>query len=81
MMTIELVRAVLGWCIVINMGILLWWFLWFILAHDFIYRFHGKWFKLSEQQFDGIHYAGMAIYKIAIWLFAITPYLALHIAG
>ncbi len=81
MMTIELVRAVLGWCIIINMGILLWWFLWFMLAHDFIYRFHGKWFKLSEQQFDGIHYAGMALYKIGIWLFAIAPYLALHIAG
>ena len=81
MMTIELVRAVLGWCLVINMGILLWWFLWFMLAHDFIFRFHGKWFKLSEQQFDGIHYAGMALYKIAIWLFNIAPYLALHIAG
>ena len=79
MLTIEVIRAVLGWCIIINMGIFLWWFLWFILAHDFMYRYHGKWFKLSEEQFDAIHYAGMALYKIGIWLFTIAPYLALHI--
>ncbi len=81
MLTIEVIRAVLGWCIIINMGIFLWWFLWFILAHDFMYRYHGKWFKLSEEQFDAIHYAGMALYKIGIWLFTIAPYLALHIVG
>ncbi len=81
MLTIELIRAALGWCIVINMGILLWWFFWFILAHDFMYRFHGKWFKLSVEQFDGIHYAGMVLYKIAIWLFIIVPYATLHIVG
>ena len=81
MLTIEVIRAVLGWCIIINMGIFLWWFLWFILAHDFMYRYHGKWFKLSEEQFDAVHYAGMALYKIGIWLFTIAPYLALHIVG
>ena len=78
-MSIELIRAALGWCILINMGIFLWWFLWFALARDFMYRMHGKWFKLSEEQFDTVHYAGMALYKIGIWLFIIGPYLALHI--
>jgi len=81
MMSIELIRAALGWCILINAGIFLCWFLWFALARDFMYRMHGKWFTLSEEQFDGIHYAGMALYKIGIWLFTIVPYLALHIIG
>lgn len=80
-MSIELIRAALGWCILINMGIFLWWFLWFLLARDFMYRMHGKWFKLSEEQFDTVHYAGMGFYKIGIWLFTIAPYLALHIIG
>ena len=54
-MTIDTVRDALLWCFVINMGLLLWWFAMFMLAHDWIYRFHGKWFRLSEEQFDTIH--------------------------
>lgn len=78
-MTIELVRHVLAWCIIINMGILLWWFLFYTLANDWVYGFHGKWFKLSKEQFDTIQYVGMAVYKIGIILFNIVPYIALRI--
>jgi hypothetical protein len=80
-MTIDLVRDLLLWCFVINMGILLWWFLFFALAHDWVYQIHGKWFKLSVDIFDTIHYAGMAFFKICIFLFNIVPYFALSIVG
>ncbi|MHC4181724.1 MAG: DUF6868 family protein [Planctomycetota bacterium] len=80
-MTIDLVRDTLLWCFIINMGILLWWFLFFALAHDWVYQFHGKWFKLSVDKFDAIHYAGMAFFKICIFLFNIVPYFALRIVG
>ena len=80
-MTIDLVRDALLWCFIINMGILLWWFLFFSLAHDWVYQFHGKWFKLSVEKFDAIHYAGMAFFKICIFLFNIVPYFALRIVG
>ena len=80
-MTIDLVRDALLWCFIINMGILLWWFLFFTLAHDWVYQFHGKWFKLSVDKFDTIHYAGMAFFKICIFLFNIVPYFALCIVG
>lgn len=80
-MTIDIIRDALLWCAVINMGLLLWWFLLFVLAHDWIYRFHGKWFSLSTEKFDSIHYTGMALFKIGIFLFNLTPYLALRIAG
>lgn len=78
-MTIDMVRDALLWCFVINMGLLLWWFVMFVFAHDWMYRFHGKWFKLSVEQFDSIHYAGMAIFKIAIFVFNLVPYFALLI--
>jgi hypothetical protein len=78
-MNIEIAREALLWCAVINYGLLLWWFLFFKLAHDWIYRFHARWFRLSVEQFDAIHYAGMAIYKIGIFLFNLVPYVALHI--
>lgn len=80
-MTIETIRDVLAWCSVINVGILLFWLLWLQLAHDFIYRIHKKWFKLSEEKFDDIHYALMGLFKIGIILFNIVPYFALRIVG
>ena len=78
-MTIELIRSAFAWSAVINMGLLLWWLLFFTLAHDWIYRFHGKWFKISVETFDAIHYAGMAFFKIGIFVFNLVPYFALRI--
>lgn len=79
-MSVELVREVLGWCSLINLGLLLWWFLFLSLAHDWTYRVHSRWFKLSPERFDAIHYAGMAFFKIAVIVFNLVPYLALRIA-
>jgi hypothetical protein len=42
-------------------------------------RLHGRWFRLSDERFDAIHYAGMTIYKIGILLFNLMPYVALRI--
>ena len=78
-MDILMIRAFLGWCAVINMGLLLWWWCFFVFAHDWVYGFHSKWFKLSVEQFDTIHYAGIAYFKIAIFVFNIVPYFALLI--
>ncbi|MFC1646158.1 DUF6868 family protein [Candidatus Omnitrophota bacterium] len=80
-MTIEMIRTVLGWCSIINMGLLLWWFLILTLAHDWVYRWHTKWFKIPVEQFDAIHYAGIAFFKIAVFVFNIVPYFALRIVG
>ncbi len=80
-MTIDMVRNALLWCFIINTGLLLWWFLFFTLGHDWIYRFHGKWFKLPVEKFDAIHYAGMTFLKIFIFVFNIVPYFALLIVA
>ncbi len=80
-MTIDMVRDALLWCFVINMGLLLWWFVMFTFAHDWIYRFHGKWFRLSVERFDAIHYACIAFFKICIFMFNVVPYIALRIVG
>jgi len=64
---------------IFNYIVLMIWFLAFVFAKDSIRRLYGHWFNLSEQQFDAIHYAGMAIYKIGILLFGLAPYLALKL--
>jgi hypothetical protein len=76
-MSIELTRSFLLWCTVINYAVLLVWFLFFVFAHDSIQRIHGRWFRLSSEQFDALHYAGMAIYKIGILLFNLVPWVVL----
>jgi len=80
-MSVELVRDVFLWCTVINYGMLLFWALIFITAREWMYQLHGRWFRLTAEQFDAIHYVGMAIYKIGIFLFCLVPYLALLIVG
>lgn len=80
-MTTELVLGVLGWCTVINFGILLFWWLCLMLAHDWVYRLHSKWFKLSVERFDEIHYSGITFFKICIFIFNLAPYFALRIIG
>lgn len=80
-MTLETIRSMLAWCIVINMGLLLWWFFIFWFAQDWIYRLHGRWFSIPRDRFDALHYAGMACFKILILIFNLVPYLALRIIG
>jgi hypothetical protein len=55
-MSIEVTRHFFLWCTIINYGILLVWFLVFAHGHDWIQRLHGRWFRLSSDQFDAIHF-------------------------
>lgn len=80
-MSVELTRSFFLWCAVVNYGILLVWFLVFVFAHDGIQRIHGRWFHLSGNQFDALHYAGMAIFKIGIILLNLVPFVVLCVLG
>lgn len=78
-MTVEIVRGVLAWSAVMNYALLIVWFLVFSLGHDWVYKLHSKWFTLSLEKFDAMHYASMAFFKLSIFLFNLVPYLALRI--
>ncbi|MCL4525250.1 MAG: hypothetical protein M1492_01915 [Gammaproteobacteria bacterium] len=71
-------ETVLLWSLGINYALLLIWAGAFIWAHDWMYRLHSRWFKLSSETFDAVHYAGMAVYKIGILLLNLVPLLALY---
>ncbi len=78
-MSLETLQDFLLWCLALNYGFLLLWFAIFTLAHDGLYELHGRWFRLTEAQFDSIHYGAMAVYKLGVLLFNLVPYLALLI--
>jgi hypothetical protein len=65
----------------INYAIVTIWFLVFVYAHESLYRLHARWFRLSPQDFDKLHYAAMAIYKIGVLLLNLVPLIAISIAG
>ncbi|MFC1550979.1 DUF6868 family protein [Candidatus Latescibacterota bacterium] len=78
-MSVEIIRDVLLWCSIINFVILLYWSAMFLFLHDFVYRMHLKFIKLSVEQLDEIHYKGILFYKTIIFFFNIIPYIALLI--
>jgi len=77
-MTVEFVRQVLAWCSLFNLIILMVWFLGFRMAGEGMYRVHSKWFAISKETFDAIHYAGMTFFKLTFVVFNLVPYLVLR---
>lgn len=66
--------------VIINYVILFIWFCTFTFAKDWMYEMHSSWFEISREKFDAIHYGAMAVYKIGILLFYLTPLIALHLS-
>jgi len=79
-MTSNEIKEVLLWCVGINYGALVVWFGLFVFAHDWMYRLHTRWFKLSVESFDSFHYLAMSIYKIGIILLNLVPLIALFLS-
>jgi hypothetical protein len=77
--TIDNLRVFLGWCTLINAAMFAAWSLAFIFAHDLVFKVHTRWFKISEERFDEIHYTMMGYYKLVVFVFNLIPYLALRI--
>ncbi len=75
-MTLIALKEFLLWCLIVDYAVLLLWFLLFTVARVWMYRLHGRWFKLSEGTFDLVHYSGMAALKLAIVVFNVAPLLA-----
>jgi len=69
------------WCTILNYLVLLLWFVAFTGAHDWMFKLHGRWFRLTAVQFDALHYGGMAVYKVGILLLNLVPYVALNIVA
>ena len=82
-MSIAQVREFFLWCTVINYGVLLLWWAVFSLAHDeqnrLVKRLLGRSFSMPVERMDEIQFAGMALYKIGVFLFNLVPYVALCI--
>jgi len=78
-MNMEMLTRFFMWCSVLNGGLLMLSFLMTAFAGDFLYRMHGRWFPMPREQFNGILYGVLALYKILVFLFCIVPWVALSL--
>ena len=74
----ENLRTFLGWCTVINLGLLLYWILALVFAHDWVFWVHSSAVEISKESFAEINYAMMGYFKLAVILFNVTPYFVLR---
>ena len=77
-LTKENVRTFLGWCSLINIGLLIYWILALTLGNEFVFQIHTRWFDIPHDRFDEIHYTMMGYFKLMVILFNLTPYLVLR---
>ena len=79
MNSIETVTEFLGWCTLINFGLLIIASLFLTVMRGWIVQTHKRMFDLSEENLLRAYVQYMAQYKIAIFVLNLVPYVALKV--
>ena len=69
------------WCALLNYGVLLLAFIAWAGWGDALYRLHARWFRLERTQCDAALYLMLGLYKLAIWMLFLIPWIALRVVG
>ena len=78
---LDSVTNILGWCSVLNIGLLCGSALCVTLMRDTVMKIHARMFGVDEADLPGVYFRYLAQYKILVLIFNIVPYLALKIAS
>ena len=78
-MNIQKVRAILGWCVVINIGLLFLVLIMYLGAHDLIYSIWTDISSIPVETFDLIYMTTISFWKISVIVFMLIPYFAIRI--
>ena len=76
---LEIASAVLLRCLILGAGLLLFWFVILLLAGDRVHDMHGKFYDLTKHEFDVIHYCGIALTKLVVFVVFVIPYVAIRL--
>ncbi len=79
MTDLQTITTFLGWCSIINIGLLLFSTIWMMIFRDFTKKTHSALLGIDQEKLDPIYFQYLANYKIAVLIFNIVPYLALKI--
>jgi hypothetical protein len=79
MMTLAHLQSFLLWGAVPNYALLILVFLVWVMARDWLYRLHARWFAIDRAQSDAAMYLMLGLYKLATWMLFIVPWIVLCI--
>ncbi|MCH7677238.1 hypothetical protein IH824_18120 [candidate division KSB1 bacterium] len=79
MVDINTLTVFLGWCSVINIGVLLFTTILLVVMKGPISRIHSKIFGVSQPDLAPVYIQYLSNYKIVIFIFNIVPYTALKV--
>ncbi len=80
-MDIQTLTMFFIWCTIINGSLLIFLSITYLLASDFIYRMHEKYFPMPRETFNVLFYSFLGLFKIIFLFFNIAPCAALIIIG
>lgn len=80
-MTIHAITEILGWVVIINIGILLFSTIMVVVMRETITGIHAQLFGLEQQDLGRAYFQYLAQYKIVILALNLAPYIALKIIG
>lgn len=79
MITLESLRELLGWCSVINLGMLLFATVMLTLFRKPVMRIHARIFGMSDADLSRTYFEYLGRYKMVTLVFNVVPYIALRI--
>jgi len=79
MNSIETLRELLGWCSVINIGVLFLSSIMIVLMQSWIVNAHAKMTGINEEELPILYFQILGNYKMLIILLNLVPYIALRI--
>jgi hypothetical protein len=75
---LDQLAQVLIWCFVGGLAYLTLWFVLILLIGDWVYGIHSTFFDITRRQFDLVHYGGMAVTKVVVFVGFLVPYLCVR---
>jgi len=78
---LSVVTEFLGWCTLINYGILILSTVILLVCADWVKGMHSKMFNISETSLDTLYFNYLGNYKLAIFIFNLAPYIALKLVS
>jgi hypothetical protein len=77
--SLKTIGSVLGWSAVVGIGVVLVWFLAYLVPGGWFCGMQNTLFPLSDHECALITYGGIGLLKALIWVFFLAPWIAIQI--
>jgi len=80
-MTLFSLQSFLGWCSILNIGLLMFWIVILAIAPDLVFRTQRRWFPMSREVHGVVMYGMLGLFKLLVLVFNVIPYIAIRLVN